>query len=112
MRIKELAEGRSKEEDYITILPPSPADLLLQHPRVAARLSDGDNLPVASPLNRDLVSFIRKKITLRPNRLAALAQQSADQAMQGLTMNPAMMMAGLRKHACIHACAIPQTLRW
>jgi len=110
VRIKQLAEGRSKEEDYITILPPSPADLLLQHPRVAARLFDGDNLPVASPLNPDLVSFIRKKITLRPNRLAALAAQSAGD--QRLMMTPAMMMQGLRKHACIHACAIPQTLRW
>ena len=110
MRIKQLAEGRSKEEDYITILPPSPTDLLVQYPRVAARLFDGDNLPVASPLNPDLVSFIRKKITLRPNRLTiAVAQTDGG---RDRPMTPAMMMAGLRKHACIHACAIPQTLRW
>ena len=70
--------------------------MLRQYPRIAARLFDGQNLPVATRLRADVVSWVRTKISLRPGRMAV-----ADAA-RGLRMTPQMMMAGSRKHAITH----------
>jgi hypothetical protein len=117
-RMKQLAVGYTGE-DYIVLLPPSPANLLAQYPRVAARLFDQHNLPVGSPLCADAVSFVRCQINLRPNRgnsnQFALRAEPSVSRRGNAQMTPQMMMTGLRKHACmhacIHACVMPQQRR-
>jgi hypothetical protein len=100
-RIKQLAFNRGRTgEDYILVLPASPAELLANYPRVAANLFDKDNLPVSSPLRADAVAFVRSKMNLRPNR--GNSQQLAESA-GCRQMTPNMMLQGLRKHACMHA---------
>ena len=103
--MKQLAVGYTGE-DYIVLLPPSPAHLLTQYPRVAARLFDKDNLPVRSPLCADAVAFVRSKINLRPNRGNSNQLWRAEPGVSrggNAQMTPQMMFTGLRKHACMHA---------
>ena len=93
-------------DDYVIELPLSPVDLLIRYPRVAAKLFDAANVPVASPIRFEDVSAVRSRISLRPNRgsVQQVAVQSAGAGARGVAgMNPEMLMAGLRKHASVHA---------
>ena len=107
--MKDLADPHHKPppDDYIIELPLSPVDLLIRFPRVAAKLFDAANVPVASPIRFEDVAAVRTKISLRPNRgpvVQQVAVQSAGAGARGVAgMTPEMLMAGLRKHASVHA---------
>ena len=109
--MKDLAladpQHNTSPDDYIIELPLSPVDVLLRYPRVAAKLFDAANVPVASPIRFEDVAAVRTKISLRPNRgpvVQQVAVQSAGAGARGVAgMTPELLMAGLRKHASVHA---------
>ena len=104
--MKDLADPHHNPspDDYVIELPLSPVDLLIRFPRVAAKLFDAANVPVASPIRFEDVAAVRTKISLRPNRGPVVQQVAVQSGARGVAgMTPEMLMSGLRKHASVHA---------
>ena len=86
-RLKQLY--RAEPAEYIELLPPSPADLLRQHPLIAKAVFSPTNLPCACPLDSAQVLHAQSKICMRgeskqpsmearqPNDIAQLFQLMA-----------------------------------
>ena len=91
-RVKTLAKN-CKVDDYIEILPASPATLLRSFPRVAHGAFDANNLPVTSPLNGASVDFLASKITIRGGQSLKIAHLPSKSP--ALNSQPDFSMTGL-----------------
>jgi hypothetical protein len=97
VRIKQMAVHaiRKFPAEYIEVLPPSPQELLRQHPVVARHAFSATALPVTSPLCPVLVSMVSSRITVRKHALQQI--ESVNRPAMG---SQEMSLAG----PCIFAC--------
>ena len=86
-RLKQLYNKEPLE--YITQLPPSPAQFLKEHPLMAKAIFSRDNLPCACPLNAISVAHATSRIQ---SRGGPEAQQSASSDGQTAQIQPMMAM--------------------
>jgi hypothetical protein len=98
-RIKLLAGPNDVREQLIEVLPPTPAGLLREQPRLARAIFSAERLPVSCPLPSSSLLLARGKINIR----GAVASLGGSLMRNSLRVVAAECGYNRAHRACMHA---------